>query len=235
MPVEFFNIEIIPSEASNEHVVPQLEEIRRELRSEKVQEIVSDRPGFLIRWGNLLFLIILALIIMACWFIKYPDIIQAAAKLTSINAPKPVIALINGKLVKLTIIENQLVGKGQILGYIESTAKHVEVLRLASDIDSVEILFNDRPEGLQVYFRNRYTQLGEVQPFYQIFSQAFFSYRNYLANGFYVKKKTMLTRDMENLKQLHANLNSQRALQQQDLALTQKTFDANESLKNDKW
>ena len=36
-------------------------------RSELMQEIVSDRPGFLIRWGNVFFLMVLVLIAVACW------------------------------------------------------------------------------------------------------------------------------------------------------------------------
>ena len=154
MPREFFDIEKITYGSRNGSAAPAHEEIRRELRSEKVQEIVSDKPGFLIRWGNLLFLIILALIILACWFIKYPDIIQTTAKLTSINAPKRVLTLTGGKLVKLIMIENQMVTKGQILGHIESTANHAEVLKLSSHIDSVEVLFtNHKTEQLQLYLK----------------------------------------------------------------------------------
>jgi HlyD family secretion protein len=44
----------------------------------------------------------------------------------------------------------------------------------------------------------------------------------------------MLLKDIDNLQKLKNNLEDQKQLQQQDLALTQKTFDANESLKNDK-
>lgn len=235
MPVDFFDVKKIASESVNGHVVQQPEEIRRELRSEKIQEIVPDRPGFLVRWGNVLFLSILTLLIIACWFIKYPDLIHAPAKLTSVNAPKRVICGTSGKLVKLRVTENQIVRKNQILGYIESTGNHGEVLKLSSDSDSIEALFtNGESELLQSYFTNLYAKLGELQPAYQVFSQAYYSFRNYLSNGFYVKKKIMLANDMENLKQLHTNLIAQKTLQQQDLALTQKTFEVNESLKNKK-
>ena len=44
----------------------------------------------------------------------------------------------------------------------------------------------------------------------------------------------MLFKDIDNLKKLYNNLEEQKTLQQQDLALSQKTFDANESLKKDK-
>ena len=203
-------------------------------RSEVMQEIVSDKPGFLIRWGNIFFLFILILIGIACWFIKYPDTVQATAKLTSINAPKPVLSLIDGKLIKLSITENQLVRKGQILGYIESTANHEEVLMLASNLDTVQVMLSSgRADQIEKYFSSTTTLLGELQTSYQIFLQAFLSFENYLSDGFYLKKRTMLLKDKSNLLKLYNNLNQQRELQEQDLALIQKTFDANESLKKD--
>lgn len=203
-------------------------------RSEVMQEIVSDKPGFLIRWGNIFFLFILILIGIACWFIKYPDTVQATAKLTSINAPKPVLSLIDGKLIKLSITENQLVRKGQILGYIESTANHEEVLMLASNLDTVQVMLSSgRADQIEKYFSSTTTLLGELQTSYQIFLQAFLSFENYLSDGFYLKKRTMLLKDKNNLLKLYNNLNQQRELQEQDLALIQKTFDANESLKKD--
>lgn len=203
-------------------------------RSEVMQEIVSDKPGFLIRWGNIFFLFILILIGIACWFIKYPDTVQATAKLTSINAPKPVLSLIDGKLIKLSITENQLVRRGQILGYIESTANHEEVLMLASNLDTVQVMLSSgSADQIEKYFSSTTTLLGELQTSYQIFLQAFLSFENYLSDGFYLKKRTMLLKDKNNLLKLYNNLNQQRELQEQDLALIQKTFDANESLKKD--
>ncbi len=204
-------------------------------RSEMMQEIVSDRPSFLIRWGNVFFLTILILIGVACWFIRYPDMIQATAKLTSINAPKPILCKIDGKLVKLNITENQVVDKGQVLGFIESTANHEEVLALASNLDSIQALLNlKQADQIKKYFIGTTTQLGELQTAHQTFLQAFLSFDNYLANGFYLKKMAILKRDKSNLIKLYNNLNAQRELQEQDLALSQKTFNANESLKKEK-
>ncbi len=205
------------------------------LRSGMMQEIVSNRPGFLIRWGNLFFLLVVILIGIACWFIKYPDTVQASAKLTSINAPKPVISLIGGKLIKLCIAENEFANKGQILGYIESTANHGEVLMLASNLDTIQILLNhEKADQIKEYFSGATTQLGELQTAYQTFSQTFHSFENYLTDGFYLKKSAMLLNDKSNLIKLYKNLNEQRKLQEQDLALIQKTFEANEALKNNK-
>jgi multidrug efflux pump subunit AcrA (membrane-fusion protein) len=203
-------------------------------RSELMQDIVSNKPGFLIRWGNLFFLIILLLIIAACWFVKYPDVVPASATLTSINAPKPIVCLIGGKLIKLNIAESQRVKKGEILGYLESTARHEEVLTLASVLDTIQLLLTkNKADEIIKYFPGTATQLGELQASYQTFSQGFLSFTNYLNEGFYIKKRAMLLKDKENLQKLNRNLVEQRKLQEQDLALVQKTFDANQSLKKE--
>lgn len=228
----------MPTKLSNSETIVERAQQMKDItfqRSEVMQEIVSDKPGFLIRWGNIFFLFILILIGIACWFIKYPDTVQATAKLTSINAPKPVLSLIDGKLIKLSITENQLVYKGQILGYIESTANHEEVLMLASNLDTVQIMLTSgRADQIKKYFSSTTTLLGELQTSYQIFLQAFLSFENYLSDGFYLKKRAMLVRDQTNLLKLYKNLNEQKILQEQDLELVQKTFDANESLKKEK-
>lgn len=204
-------------------------------RSEVMMDIVSNKPGFLIRWGNFFFLLILTLLGVACWFIRYPDTIAASAKLTSINAPKPVVTLIGGKLVKLFISENQLVRKGQVIGYVESTASHDEILQLYVTLDSIQMLLDaDSATQVRKYFSGNPNNLfGELQLSYQAYSQAFLLYNNFLADGFYEKKREMLVRDKMNLQRSLINLKEQQKLQEQDLALAQKTFDANQLLKKD--
>ncbi len=59
-----------------------------QLRSGAVSEILSRRPGFLARWALVIFLSVLLLLLSITWFIQYPDIVEARARLTSVNAPK---------------------------------------------------------------------------------------------------------------------------------------------------
>jgi HlyD family secretion protein len=76
--------------------------------------------------------------------------------------------------------------------------------------------------------------LGEVQPSYQVFMQAFNTYKQYLSSGFYRQKKNMLQQDVSYLQRLHANLEEQKKMHQEDLSLAGKTFDANKTLSNEK-
>ena len=199
----------------------------------EVDEIISHRPPWIIRWGTLCFLFFLLVIGVICWFIKYPDIVTAQASLTSINAPKPVITTINAKLIKINVQENDAVKQNQILGYLESTANHEDVLQLASHIDSIQYLLNiNHPEQIGRFFNLSESQLGELQIPYQTFSQAFLTFTSYLSNGFYLREKNMLLKDKVNLEKLHVNLLSQKELEEQDVELSQKSFAANQTLRD---
>jgi multidrug efflux pump subunit AcrA (membrane-fusion protein) len=204
------------------------------LRSNEVSEIIAARPGFLIRWGISIFLAVLLLIIVAAFFISYPDVVTATAKLTSVNAPKEVRAKLTGKLIALKVTEGQAVKANEIIGFMESTASHEEVIGLALIADSVTgLIRNGQTEMLAQFNFPVCRQLGEMQQQYQAFTQAFSLFKQYLNTGYYVKKKAMLQNDMFFINRLHSNLLQQKAMQQQDLGLAKQTFAANESLKND--
>jgi HlyD family secretion protein len=205
------------------------------LRSEAVSEIISNQPGFLIRYGISIFLIVLILIGVACWFIQYPNIVSANAKLTSINAPKAVITKISGKLILLKVKEGDRVNAGTIMGCMESIGNPQQVLQLLIDLDSIDyFLQHDAAGALSNYTQNKYIALGELQPAYQTFMQSFLTYRSYATGGFFVRKKQMLLTDENNLQQLNSKLQEQKTLTQHDLELEQKTMDANDYLLKEK-
>jgi len=60
----------------------QLDDIQ--LRSEEVQEILTRVPHWMIRWGNLLILSLIILLLFLSWMLKYPDTIPAQAIVTTV-------------------------------------------------------------------------------------------------------------------------------------------------------
>ena len=205
------------------------------LLSNEVQEIISYRPVWILRNGITLFILITTCLIVVTYFIQYPDVVNTEAKLTSINAPKEVITKTAGKLIKLFAKEGEQKMQGEVLGYMESTANNEEVILLSKNIDTATTLFNkNNLQALLSFLQNNYSNLGELQQNYQTFSNTYQTFKNYLSNGFYIRKKGMLSNDLSFLQKMHANLLNQKGLNTEDLALQQKTFDANESLKNDK-
>jgi len=205
-------------------------------RSEAIQEIISKKPGFLIRYGIAISSLVLVLILFACWLIKYPDIINTKAKLTSLNAPKVVISKTDGKLIALNIKEGDHVEENEILGYLESIARPEQVLKLSIALDSISSLIaHNKTEAIPAYIAAfDFENLGELQESFQTFIQAFITYKDYLRDGFYVRKKTMLNTDLTDLQRMHYNLASQETLQLEDESLAQKTYEMNEILLKEK-
>jgi len=211
-----------------------------QLRGESFNEIVSRKPTFLARWALLLFAGILLLIVIISYFIYYPEIIATKAKLNSINAPKEIITHTDGKLVKITVKENDTVQAGQILAYMESLANPNAIAAISKQTDTILQLMNDNKINEIIYLFPDYTHqtflnnLGELQTNYQTFIQSFITIKDFLYRGFYVRKKTMLQTDLQNLQKLNTILHHQKELLQRDVTLSDETFKANQSLANDK-
>jgi multidrug efflux pump subunit AcrA (membrane-fusion protein) len=201
------------------------------LLSTEVQEIISQKPSWIVRNGIILFLGIIGLMIATTFFISYPDVVNANATFTSLNTPKEVKARAEGKLVKLSVAEGKVVAQNEVIGFVESRAMHDEVIALSDWINNVQskIEYNEL-----LTLPNDYKNLGEVQQAYQTFMQAHTTYKQYLRSGFYKQKQNMLLEDLSYLQRLHGNLEEQKRMQQEDLGLANKTYDANKKLSDEK-
>ena len=205
------------------------------LLSGEVQEIISNKPNWILRNGTSVFFVIIGGLVASTFFISYPDIINGRAKLISVNAPKEVKTKTEGKLIKLIASEGKFVQQNQVLGFMESRANHNEVIMLSATIDSLQNLIqNNKTENIPSCLSQAFQNLGEVQQAYQSFIQSFILFNQYLSSGYYLKKKRMLQGDMIYLQQQHTNLVHQKNMQQEDVDLAKETFDANKSLKEEK-
>lgn len=186
-----------------------------EIYSEPVRDFLERIPSWLIRWGiSVIFLIVLALLSLS-YIIHYPEMVIAPLKLTSIDAPKPITAHTDGKLIKLLVIDNQMIKKGTVLGYIESTTDYQAVLEV---------------EALGVTSGS----LGELQPAYQIFSQAQTQYFAFKRQGFYEKRRDLLQKDLADLQKLAINLEEQKVIHQQDLTISENEYQIQKKLAEQK-
>lgn len=204
--------------------------------SHEVTDIISARPAWIVRNGISLFFIILMLTAASTYFIKYPDVVQATAKLTSANAPKEVKLLSQNRLVSLQVKEQQQVEKGQILGLLESNASPTAVLFIDSILHIVKgqtsgsIYLLDKISGTALKDAN----LGELQSAYQIFSAALQNYKQYGNGGYFLRKRAMLFSDITYLDKLNKYLLQQKNIHVKDLDLSKRNYEANQSLSQDK-
>jgi len=209
---------------------------RGEIRhSDDMQDIITAPPGWLLRWGITLFFGILVMIVGLSAFIKYPDIVKTQLKVSSMDAPKSIVAKVPGKLSRLLVQDNQAVVAGQPLAYLESTANHQDVLLLLKLLHGLQQQVLAGQQVNNTFFNSKTIyNIGELQPSYQTFTQNLLTYQSSLNSGFYVKKKVFLQRDLISLDKQKSQLTAQKSLQQRDFKIAGEEYGMNKKLEQEK-
>jgi len=213
----------------------QLKQNSPELISDDVREIITYRPHWIIRQGNVIFLSVMVFLLSLTLFVKYPDIVNASAKLVAVNPPKLVASRVEGKLMKLFVLNNQQVNQGQPLGYIESTADYFEVIKLRNGINElIKSVHAIGHESINIYSLPQFGSLGDLQSIYEETQNEMIQTKQTLAGGYYQAKKAALEKDLQYIAELKNFSSRQKRLLQQDKELQNKEYKAYESLAKDK-
>ena len=216
-------------------VIIRTQQNKQQLISDEVQEIISYRPHWFIRKGNMIFLLVLLFLLSLTWFIQYPDIVNGSARLVALNPPKLISSKAEGKLVKLFVSNEEQVQKNQHLAYIESTTDYNEVMKLKSWVEqTITVTQNNSYEVLNSNPLPSFTDLGELQSDYQLFQNEWLLTKQTLASGYYQKKKNALGKDLQYLSALKSDVYVQKELLEKDQQLQQTEFDAYEKLAKEK-
>ena len=139
-----------------------------ELRSEEVQDILTKIPHWIIRWGSLVVLIILLLLFLVSWMVKYPDIITTEITITTQIPPEKLIARTSGKIEAILIDDTAIVNENTPLAVIENAANYKDVFLLKAITDTISLSNSKFPfEKLQV------AQLGEIENSFAMFQKEY--------------------------------------------------------------
>lgn len=212
-------------------------QVQHNLRSEQLREFINHRPGWLIRWGIPILFAVITGLFAGSYFIQYPDLVKTVGRIQSVNPPKKIIIKSGGRLIKLFKNDSSALLPGDIIGFMESTGNHSEVLQLAGILDTLQhFADSNRLEEIPGFWSSTqftFSKLGELQQAHQTFMQSFISFKDYLSKGFYLVKKQMLNRDLNNSRQLLQTLLQQKKLQEQDLAISIQNYNVYDTLHNE--
>jgi HlyD family secretion protein len=209
--------------------------IDTELISEEISDIISDRPHWSIRHGNILLFSIIMLLLIFSWFIQYPDIVNGRARLLAINAPKMVAAKTDGKIEKILVNIEQDVQAGMHLAYLQSNGRHDQVLLLQSWLQKTfPVTQNGNFQTLLSDPLPLCNQLGELQPSYQDFSMVINEIKQIINSGYYIRKKDALQKDLAYLDTMKKNITQQKELLEQDNQLQKKEYEVYKTLEKEK-
>ena len=139
-----------------------------ELRSEEVQDILTKIPHWIIRWGSLVVLVILLLLFLVSWMVKYPDIITTEITITTQIPPEKLVAKTSGKIQAILIDDKAIVNVNTPLAVIENAANYKDVFLLKAITDTISLSNSKFPfEKLQA------AQFGEIENSFAMFQKEY--------------------------------------------------------------
>ena len=180
---------------------------------EQIQYLLGNPPSWMMRYGIMVMAGFFLMLLALSYFIRYPDIIEAKVMLVTAHPPIRILAKSSGPVSELLVVDNQEVKTGQVLAVIQNTANWHDVIRLESWLSTAQSGSSVLPAGLH---------LGALQTAYSSLSQHWKDYQYFAAHNGVAAKIEHLQKQIEQTHALNANLEKQKAIQNEDFILAGK-------------
>lgn len=143
------------------------------LRSEEVQEILSNPPIWIVRWGITVIFLFVCIVLILTFIIKYPDFITAKVLVTTKQPTEKIISRYSGQLDEIFISNRDTVKVNQKLAVIKNMANFNDVYVLKEITDTLSFNLN--------YFKFPFNEtanliLGDISTAYINFEKSYTDY-----------------------------------------------------------
>jgi multidrug resistance efflux pump len=198
--------------------------------SAEVQDILGHIPNWLIRWGITVVALILAAFLVSAWIFKYPDMITAVVIVSGENPPAPVVARVDGRILKLLVNDGYDVGANTPLAMLENPADAEQALNLEARLLRLPADWAASSEVLATLDFPRQLALGSTQPAYEEFRRSCEEYRLFRRLHYHRSKIASLERQRITFREIIVNLTRQASVLEEDLQLLRKRCQRNDEL-----
>lgn len=103
------------------------QELNIELRSEEVQDILGKIPPRIVRYGITWIFLIIIIVLVGSWFVKYSDVITGKAIITTTNPPIKIFCQKSGIIDSIYVKNGTYVKTGDVLLEINNTLKKKDI------------------------------------------------------------------------------------------------------------
>lgn len=194
-----------------------------ELRSDEVQEIMGEVPSLIERCGIIFLGVLVLLFLVICYFLKFPDSLNASVILTTATPPVELHAKVSGQLIFINARDKQRVKKGEILAVLDNTADFRDVL-------TVERLYTDWQNGdisletLLLSLKKKNWNLGDLQIDLNNFILSIEDFTVYHAENYYPQKIALLREEQLKRQELERYQVDVLELEKKQIELASKIF-----------
>lgn len=193
-----------------------------ELRSEEVQDLLTRVPHWMIRWGNIVILVVFIILMLFTYIIKYPDVLSTQIVLTTQNPPEKIVARTSGKIAKILVDDRAVIEEKKPLAIIENTADYKAVFKLKECIDT---LSTNLDTFVFPFEKSSFLQLGDIQNAFTVFEKDYIAYDLNRNLKPYSIEKTAQALEIGQLKERFLLLKQQYEISQNELQLKKQELE----------
>lgn len=198
---------------------------REHLYSTEAQEILGRIPSWIVRWGVTVIFVIFAGILLGCYFIKYPDTVEAPVEITTLNPPADLVSRYDGLIDSIYVMDGQSVDQGTLVAVLRNAADWRDVGTLTENLAVAE---PGPGMAAEAWLEGDYN-LGELQSSFADLQSKCRDYRHYLETDIIARKQQLLREQIAKNREYYAKLEHQRTLLAKDLDY-QRTIHDRDSL-----
>lgn len=192
-----------------------------------IEALIGSPPGWTLRWGLTVMLAVLALLFWVAYLVRYPDVVEARAVLTTENPPIRLAAGTSAKIAKLTVTNGSLVEPGELLAVLENPARLKDVNLLDSVLQK---MMEDEGAGYLDVKLPSVLKLGTLQGSFAEFSQRLKDLKYFLSQDINYLKISNLRRQIDDVLILNTSLFRQEKILKEEVALAMKNMERDSTL-----
>lgn len=196
---------------------------------DELDDILSARPGAVLRHGSTIIGLVAASLLLLAWFIRYPDVVTGRITLTTREPPAPVLSRADGLVDRLWVHDGECVVQGQVLARVATPGDGDELLALGEHIEELEPLV-DQPERLAAALRPARRSLGALHTSYVALQAAAEAHGQLVETERDGQSKALQGRQRTSIEALLQQTEAQIGLLAQDVDLARKRHEQDEGL-----
>ncbi len=142
-------------------------------RSDALEEIITSVPAWTIRYGNIVWLFIITLLLLLSYLIKYPETVVSEVTITTIDPPQKIFTQISGTIDSVFVQNNDTITSNDPIAIFKNAANYRDVIylqdiisRINLDADSISFPMDGLPALL----------LGELEDPFSKFENSYIKY-----------------------------------------------------------
>lgn len=194
--------ELLPDERSEADEIGE--------KSEEVQAIIDRMPTYWVKWVVLCVGVLMSVILLLGFLIRYPDTVDGQISVTATTAPVRLVANSNGRIRLLKTNKSQL-QKGDVISYLESGADYKHILWVDTALNLL------KADAFAKISLPDTLILGEVSSAYNAFLLAYLQYERVLSSVIYSTMRQNLQQQILTDRAVIANLDNEIQLKRQIL------------------